>query len=106
MAYRAEDKRGQAGRTVEVEGVLDAAAVDELQDRFQLAQADCLFIRVGTVVTADGIERLRSLPSRVASPSPYLERWLAEGPRRGASAEQDRSASIAQRVELDKSGKA
>jgi hypothetical protein len=78
MVFRAEVEQRDAIRTVEVEGLLDVAAVDELLVRLHLRGGDHLVLRAGTEVTADAIERLRTLPAQVTSESPYLAHLLAQ----------------------------
>jgi hypothetical protein len=84
VTHRLDIQRAQEAIRFEFQGLLDAAALEELRVGVRLAAEGGAAVRVvlreGTEVERGAIAALRTLGAEVVAESAYLARWL-EGAR-------------------------
>ncbi len=80
MTYRIDALRKHSAAVLAFQGLLDAAALDDLRRRIaSLAAPARLVLRAGTEVDPVCFDALRRLPvAGIDAESPYLTRWLSE----------------------------
>jgi hypothetical protein len=82
VTHRLDVRKQPKAITLEFQGLLDDAALEELRTAVQLASRSAAEIRVLlrelTIVERGCIAGLRSLGAEVVAESPYLARWLRE----------------------------
>lgn len=82
MTHRVDISKAQQLVTFEFQGLLDAAALEELRAGVQLAAsrgaAARVVLREGTEVERSCVPDLRALPAEVVAESRYLARWIRE----------------------------
>jgi hypothetical protein len=79
MTYRIDAFQTEAALVLAFQGVLDAAALEDLRARVAALAPVRLVLRAGTEVDPGCIAPLRRLPlAALTAESPYLTRWLSE----------------------------